>query len=285
MNDHAVVSFSVASSQHLTTTTQADIHYENLLGQRYLAIVPGATTGRRLSPGSVIPSSRTQPALDLTAVFNGFQPVFSALTPNQVNELTQSIIAVFQGQSGTIENLTAQTAALTSNLAGRQLAIDEVIGNLSHLLGAVGSHDRQLGALIDNFTAMVKGLAGQRAEIGASIDSLASFTSQLSNVLSKSQPQLDKDISDLASFSSSLAARQQSLNAAIANFPTLLTTVSKVISSGSYLSVYICNLTVEPVGHLDISLVPGVSPPQPGDPLTLPAGPVGNQSDHTGNCA
>ena len=46
--NHADVSFSVDTSQHLTTTTLAAIHFENLLGQRFLAILPGSP--RRQAP-------------------------------------------------------------------------------------------------------------------------------------------------------------------------------------------------------------------------------------------
>ena len=53
--NHADVSFSVDNSQHLTTTTLAAIHFENLLGQRFLAILPGRRGGKPLPPGGVIP--------------------------------------------------------------------------------------------------------------------------------------------------------------------------------------------------------------------------------------
>ena len=105
--NHADVSFSVDTSQHLTTTTLAAIHFENLLGQRFLAILPGATGGKPLPPGGVIPLAHTTPAIDLTAVFDGFQPLFSALSPDQVNQLAGSIIDVFQGESGTVSNIVA----------------------------------------------------------------------------------------------------------------------------------------------------------------------------------
>lgn len=70
--NHADVSFSVDNSQHLTTTTLAAIHFENLLGQRFLAILPGNPGGKPLPPGGVIPLSHTEPAINLTAVFDGF---------------------------------------------------------------------------------------------------------------------------------------------------------------------------------------------------------------------
>jgi phospholipid/cholesterol/gamma-HCH transport system substrate-binding protein len=284
VGDRPVVSFTVDNSQHLSTSTHAEIHYENLLGQRFLALVDPPGSARPLPAGALIPMSHTKPALDLTSVFNGFQPLFAALTPNQVNQLTASIIGVFQGQSGTIDTLTAQTAALTSNLAQRQLVIDEVLGNLSALLTTVGAHDRQLGELIDQFSNLVNGLAAQRSDIASTIDGVGVLTTELANTLSQSQPALNQSINGLASFATSLAADQQNLNALIQGFPDLLNAVNKAISSGSYLSVYICNLTVIPEGQLNVSLVPGVPAPQPGDPITIPGGPVGDQSQHTANC-
>ena len=49
---------------------------------------------------------RTTPALDLTMLFNGFQPLFSALDPKQINALSYEIIQIFQGQGGTVGDLS-----------------------------------------------------------------------------------------------------------------------------------------------------------------------------------
>lgn len=287
--DHAVVSFSVDSNQHLTTTTLAEIHFENVLGQRFLALLPGTPGGRPLASGAMIPMSRTHPALDLTNLFNGFQPLFAALSPSQVNQLTGSIIQVFQGETGTISDLVSQTAAFTSNLADRQQVIDEVLINLASLLNSVGAHDQQLGQLIDQFSGFVNGLAGQRDQIGATIDGVRNLTTTLSGVITKSQPTLDNDISGLASATSVLAANQQGIDSVLQGFPGFLTTLNKVSSTGSYLSVFICNLTLQVNGEPNISLIPGVTFPTPpaylpGDPIKLPSGPVGDQSQPTANC-
>lgn len=282
---HAVVSFTVDDGQQLTTTTRADIHFENLLGQRFLALAPGPAGGTSLRPGSTIPLSRTAPALDLTAVFDGFQPLFSALTPKQVNQLTGSIIQTLQGEGGNLDNLVSQVASLTNNLAGRQVIIDRVVGNLSGLLDTVGAHDQQLGQLIDSFTGVVKGLASERPQIASSIDGVRGLASGVSRVLSQSQPDLNESISGLASVSRTLAGDQTSLNDTINGFPKFIGTLAKVLSSGSYLNIYVCNLTLEAQGSLDISLIPGVPAPQAGDPVSIPSGAVGDQTQHTANCA
>jgi phospholipid/cholesterol/gamma-HCH transport system substrate-binding protein len=285
--DHgqALVSFSVDAGEHLTTTTLADIHFLNLLGQRFLALEPGRQSGLPLRSGSTIPRSRTAPALDLTAVFNGFQPLFSALTPNQVNKLTGSIIQVLQGQGGTLDNLVSQVASLTNNLAGRQVIIDRVVGNLSSLLNGVGAHDRQLGQLIDSFTGVVKGLASERPQIRSTITGVRTLTDGVSGILKQSQPDLNESISGQAGVSRTLSTDQHNIDSTIRNFPDFIGTLTKVLSSGSYLSIYVCDLTVQSQGSLDISLIPGVSAPQAGDPFTVPSGVVGDESQHTDTCS
>ena len=68
-------------------------------------------------------------------------------------------------------------------------------------------------------------------------------------------------------------------------FPGLVSTLTKIQSSGNWINVYLCNLTVNVHGRLDISLVPGVKPARYPDPVTLPSGAVGDQADHTASCS
>jgi phospholipid/cholesterol/gamma-HCH transport system substrate-binding protein len=277
----AKVDFTVASSQHLTSTSTASIQFENLLGQRYLQISSGALGGQPLRGGATIPVSRTTPGLDLTTVFTGFQPLLAALNPTQVNDLTGSIIAVLQGESGSVANLVNQTASLTGNLADRQTLINEILDNLTPLLQNVNAHDTQLGQLIDGFDSLVQGLAGQRQQIGDAVTGLSNLTGAASSLLNRVQPTLDHDLGGLQSATGILLHNQTQLNAAIDSLPGLLNALDKVSSSGNYLAVYICDLSVQTNGPISVKLSPGV-PQSP--PLQVPTGVIGNPAQHTGVC-
>jgi phospholipid/cholesterol/gamma-HCH transport system substrate-binding protein len=277
----ALVDFTADTDQPLTTTTHADVDYANLLGQQLIALEPGGTPGHRLAAGAQIPATRTAPALDLTSIFNGFQPLFQALSPQQVNQLTASIIEVFQGESGTIANLVTQTASLTENLAERQQLIGQVIDNLSAVAGTLDAHDQQLVSMIDQFDTLVNGLVGERAQLGSTIDSFSALSQDASTLLGKSQPTLDQAINAVVSASHTAAQDQAGLDGVLANLPAFIATLDKVADSGSYLSVYICNLTINVQGTVDLNVLTG----QPSAPLTLPSGPVGDQSEHTANCS
>src|SRR5207248_8303757 len=101
-----------------------------------------------LQPGATIPLARTKPALDLTELFNGFKPLFQALSPDDVNKLSFEIIQVFLGEGGTINSLLASTASLTQTIASKDQVIGQVIDNLNTVLNTVNAHGAELSNLV-----------------------------------------------------------------------------------------------------------------------------------------
>ena len=81
-HDSALVGFAVQSGRTLPVSVTATIKYLNLVGQRYIELGQGTgLVGRTLPQGGTIPEVHTTAALDLTELFNGFQPLFQALSP------------------------------------------------------------------------------------------------------------------------------------------------------------------------------------------------------------
>lgn len=284
-NNQAMVDFTVESTQHLTTHSLASIQFENLLGQRYLQISKGQPGGAPLHPGSTIPERDTTPGLDLTTVFTGFQPLLAALNPTQVNELTGSIIAVLQGESGAVGNLVNQTATLTSNLASKQQLINQILNNMTPLLTSVNQDDSQLKQLIDGLDTLVTGLAGQRQQIGDAVTGLSNLSGATSSLLNNVQPALDQDLAGLSNVTGILTQNQgqldNQLGTALQGLPGLLNALDKASSSGNFLSVYICDLTISTTNPISVKLSPGV-PQSP--PLNVPTGLIGVPTDHTPVC-
>ena len=93
----ALVEFSVSRTSVLTQGTIATVKYRNLVGERYLALTQGVGNAQPMREGDRIGLDRTHPALDLTVLFNGFKPLFAALSPKDVNELSGLIVDVLQG--------------------------------------------------------------------------------------------------------------------------------------------------------------------------------------------
>ena len=149
---------------------------------------------KRLPAGGTIPLERTEPALDLDALIGGFRPLFRALDPDKVNNIAQSIITVFQGQGGTINDILDQTASLTSALADRDQAIGEVIKNLNTVLDTTVKHQQQFDETGQNFEMLITGLKNREDPIATSVANISDAAGTIADLLADNRPLLQSTV-------------------------------------------------------------------------------------------
>jgi phospholipid/cholesterol/gamma-HCH transport system substrate-binding protein len=296
--EHARVTFTANRNQKITTHTWAVVRYANLLGQRYLALTQSSPGGRTMAPGAAIPEQRTAPALSLTDLFNGFRPLFSALTPQQVNELSQDIISVLQGQTSRIEDLITRTADLTTNLANRDATFRSVVDSLDKLLRTVAQHDDQLAGVVTSLHALTTELHQEGSAILGSLGGVDRLIGSVGRLFqSLDDHSLPRDIADAASISKLLARHTDTVAGLISGFASAFQTFARISQNGNWINVYACNVFVRTYGTVTVTLnqmlgslgllgrIPGIGGKQLDVPLELPNGQVGGAPAHTGVCS
>jgi phospholipid/cholesterol/gamma-HCH transport system substrate-binding protein len=239
----AMVSFSVQSDTALTRSTNADIRYRNLVGQRYIALTNEIGSTGVLAPGATIPTSRTSPALDLTVLFNGFKPLFQALSPSDVNELSYEIIQVFQGEGGTLDGLLSHTASITQTLANRDHIIGALITNLNSVLAHISSRNHQLNRLITTFRQFVGGLKKDRGAILGSLNQISNLSVQTADLVSGIRQPFVSDIHHLRGFAGNLDRGKAEIDRVLQVMPIKLTKVGRTAIYGSWFNFYLCQFT------------------------------------------
>ncbi|MEO6085997.1 MAG: MCE family protein [Umezawaea sp.] len=240
----ADVGFEVDAQRVLPAGVSAVIRYRNLIGQRYVALDVGVgDVGATLPPGGRIPVERTRPALNLTVLFNGFKPLFEALSPDEVNQLSYEIIQVLQGEGGTIDSLLAHTASLTTALADKDEVIGQVIDNLNSVLGTVNARGPQLSGLITQVQQLATGLAEQRRPIGDAISALGDLTSATAGLLTDVRPPLKGDIAALGLLSANLGDSGQMLDELLIGLPGNLQAFTRTASYGSWFNFFLCQMS------------------------------------------
>ncbi len=191
------MTFTVDADTRLDEATHATVKYRNLIGQRYISLTQEGDSGQRLAEDAAIPVDRTKPALDLTVLFNGFKPLFQALSPDDINKLSYEIVQVFQGEGGTVEGLLSSTASVTQTLADRDQVIGELLSNLDYVLDHVADRDKQLTNLIDSFRSLIGGLNDDREAILGSLDSISELSVQTAALVTDIKDPFIKDIKEL----------------------------------------------------------------------------------------
>ena len=252
----ALVSFSVQSDRPLAGSTLAQIRYRNLVGQRYVALSEGAGSGERLGSDGTIPLRQTQPALDLTVLFNGFKPLFAALSPDDVNAFAMEIIKTLQGEGGNINSLLGHTASLTSTLADRDEVIGRTVDNLNQVLGTVDERDKQLDTLIVELQRFVSGLAQDREAIGASLTNIANLADATSQLVEQGRPAIRSDVEQLGKVAGTLDDNKAIVDGVLKRLPGKLNTITRTATYGSWFNFYLCDFE----GRIILSNVTAFSP-------------------------
>jgi phospholipid/cholesterol/gamma-HCH transport system substrate-binding protein len=241
---NAKVDFDVERDLQLFQGTTASIRYLNLIGDRYLELKRG-DNDQRLPVGSTIPLERTEPALDLDALIGGFRPLFRALDPDKVNNIAQSIITIFQGQGGTINDILDQTASLTSALADRDQAIGEVIRNLNAVLDTTVKHQQQFDDTVVNFEKLITGLKNRKDPIASSVADISDAAGTVGDLLADNRPQLKDTIGKLEVIQQPLVDQKDQLNDTLTRLPTALKIIGRAGGIyGDFFNFYACDVTL-----------------------------------------
>jgi phospholipid/cholesterol/gamma-HCH transport system substrate-binding protein len=239
----ALVDFSVDDDATVTRSSEATIRYRDLVGGRYISITQGVGDTTRLPAGATIPISRTHPALDLTVLFNGFKPLFAALTPSDVNKLSYEIIQVFQGEGSNLEGLLQNTASITSTLADRDQVIGQMIDNLNAVLTTVGKRDSELSDLIVQFRSFMHGLMTDRRAILGSLDQISTLSQQTADLVTGIRPSFVEDVKQLRRTAGNLKRGRGELDRALQILPVKLTKIGRTAIYGSFFNFYLCQFT------------------------------------------
>ncbi|SKG69351.1 Putative MCE family protein [Mycobacteroides abscessus subsp. bolletii] len=273
--DVARIAFLVQNDQRLYGNTVASVTYQNIIGQRYLGLSLGKTGSTDVLPaGSVIPLERTVPSFDVGKVLNGYAPLFSTLDPQQVDNLTNGIVASLQGDSASITALVQQSSSLTKTLAGNDRSLGDVITSLNTVAGTLAAQDTNLDSVISQTRQVVTEFNSRRPDLVSSLGTLNHAVQRLSAITDEIYPDLNSLVSRQPGFSKHMVSIEPQLAFLGANLPLALKGLARVNSLGAYATGYVCDLNMT-------GFFPGLNSVIP---VIVDAATPGNRAQHTPRC-
>ncbi|WP_327142318.1 MlaD family protein [Nocardia sp. NBC_01327] len=251
----ARVALRIQDDQHLSTTTKALVRYQNLIGQRYIALMPGKDAGQLLAAGGQIPLEHTEPSFDVSTLLSGFEPLFSVLQPDQINSLSETLIQALQGNGVSLSALVTQAAQLAGTFGQRDQILGDVVSNLSSVISGLAHRSGELETLITQTRALTEALYSQGESLKSSVDHVATATDSLVGIIAQVKPGMAQAQTDATSGIALLLTNGASLDRAAVQLPDFLNGVARFSSYGAYGNAYICRLDVSLWG---VALPPGV---------------------------
>jgi phospholipid/cholesterol/gamma-HCH transport system substrate-binding protein len=271
----AKVSFVVQQDQRLYGNTLASVTYQNIVGQRYLGLSLGKEgSTNQLPAGSVIPLERTEPSFDVTALLNGYEPLFSLLNPHDADNLTKGIIQSLQGDTSSLATLVSQTSTLTETFAGRDQALGDVITKLDKVVSTLAAQNDNFDGVITQTRDVVASLDQRRPELQSSVGELSRVMGRLSASARDVYPALREFIDRKPGVARHLLDVEPQVAFFGDNIPLLLKGLIRVGNQGAYGDAYVCDVNF-------MGFFPGFNDVVP---IIIAAATPGNKTWHSPRC-
>jgi phospholipid/cholesterol/gamma-HCH transport system substrate-binding protein len=145
----AQVKFTLDRKYGIVGGTRLAIKFQALTGVRYVDVTNSAEGYRTADLVTQVPTAMTQPSFDVTALFNGLQPVLATLSPEEINTFTANAASFLTGDGSGLAPLLHSVRRLTEFVSNKQQVIATLIRNLSEISDAIGGTSAKFIHIID----------------------------------------------------------------------------------------------------------------------------------------
>ena len=145
----AQVNFTLDKKYGIVGMSRLAIKFQALTGVRYMDVTNVAEGYAPADLITQVPTSMTQPSFDVTALFNGLQPVLAILSPEEINTFTANAASFLSGDGSGLAPLLESVRRLTEFVSDSQVVIATLTRNMSQVADAIDGKSKQFIHLID----------------------------------------------------------------------------------------------------------------------------------------
>ena len=243
-NGQAKVKMAIRSdSPPLSADTAAQVRWRNLIGQRYVYLLPGDAP-TTLGDGSVIDS--TISVVDLGELFNRLGPIVGALDSSQINDFLETVSQALDGNQASVAQTLEDLAVLVNGLGDRDAAIGRLLVNLEIVAETVADRDAQLQQVFDNLIALAQTFSDNTTLLETALDEMGALNTDLSALLLANRGEIDSILTDLDTTLGTVEANLPELDTALGNLPAVAEGVFTTSRNGEFLNQDILCASVGP---------------------------------------
>lgn len=243
---NAVLTLQINGTVELPSTTIADIHYRNLLGQRVVNLLePEEQSDDVLEDGDLIPLAQTRPALDLSAVFNNLRPLIQSTNPEDINTVARAVLRVFKGREDDFAQVLGNIGRLTKTLAARDQRFSRLVSDLRDVADIVNAQSGSIRTALNRFTAFMESLAEMTPTVESVVDRLETASRKFGSLVARNRSNLDQDLRDLNVVLGVVHDNLGPLARVAKNLKEILLATARSQSYGKWWNLYVVTLCPE----------------------------------------
>jgi phospholipid/cholesterol/gamma-HCH transport system substrate-binding protein len=247
-NGIAVVDMSVDEGVDLPEGLGAAVRFRNLVGQRMIVLTgEGSATGS-MADGYVIPLAETQPAFDLTALFNGLRPLIRSTDPADINIVTREVTKAFKGRGAKVKSLLDNLAVVGEMLSSKDRELSELLDGFNTVTADLASRDQQLGHTLGSMEEFLSALRADKDDLDAALVTLDDAATRLARLVTHNDSLIKGEVDDLAVLLDAVDDKRADLRRVIRALPKMLVAVERAGSYGQWSNIHLIDACKDDLG-------------------------------------
>ncbi len=211
----------------LPREVKASLVSPQLLGEPSIELFPGYTGGARMTPGGVVPETRTSVPVSTNELLKALSSYLTGINPKNIGDLVNNLSQDLSGQSQQLNSLIHNAAGTIQVLANKGDSLGQLVTSLSKLSEVLRSHDTQTAQLITDYNSVSNVIAQSQLQLGQAVSALDYMSKQLAGILNPNLYPLQGDINTLTTAGRTLYRNLSSID------QTLSSTVALFQGAGS----------------------------------------------------
>lgn len=205
----AQVTIGVEESVEVPRGTRAMVGQASLLGSQFMGLIPPEDTAGDGAPmlqaGDTITRNESYSAPSTESTLSTLSVVLNGGGLAQLNDITQELNAVFDGNQDNIHDLLPQLESLVSTLDGQKDNIVDAMDGVNRLSVTVSDQNDVLEDALQGLAPATDVLAAEKDNLAEAIMALGRFSGVADDVLTRSGDDLRSNISSLEPILAALA--------------------------------------------------------------------------------
>ena len=238
--DKVVVDFTVKGAD-LGKLTRAKIEVQNLLGEKFLNLLPEGTG--EMSAGDTIPVSRTDTTYDIVGTLNQLTTTTEKTNKANLDKALETLASTLDASAPQIRSSFQGISRLSQTIASRDDELSTLLARAKRVTGLLDQRKGDLVMLMRQARLIFGELQQRKQAIHTLLVNTRGLATELDGLMADNRAQLKPTLDKLDSVLAFLNARDTQLRTLLNNYGPYVNILGNIIGSGPWFDAYVPNLT------------------------------------------
>lgn len=252
-SNKVLVHFDVHDAE-LGRSTRASVQVLNLLGEKYLDIVPAGSG--EMKGGSTIPVSRTDAGYDIVGTLGTLTTKTEAINTEQLGQALSTMAGTLQQAAPEVRSSFRGLSRISQTIASRDEELNTLLKRAGNVTELLDQRKGDLVKLMKEGDLVFKELIARRDAIHSLLVNARTLATELEGLAKDNQAQIAPALAELGKTTKFLTDREKLLRRTIHNLGPYASILINIIGTGPWFDAYVPNFAGLVAGEFKVGKRP-----------------------------